>query len=130
MRRELLKYSMVPFGIILGIINSLPLPWRLRLIWGNFICWIMESPLKRASYFIDYLQKETIDDKSGKPGDYRNIQSIYDFENSIKYLEVNSIPLEKIANAVKRVEEENVELTDYRKHLSLELLREKNQEEV
>lgn len=130
MRRVLLKYFMVPFGIILGIINSLPLPWRLRLMWGNFIRWIMESPLKRASYFIDYLQKETIYDKSGKPGDYRNIQSIYDFENLIKYLEINFIPLEKIANTIKRVEEKNVDSIDYEKHLSLELLKEKNQEEV
>ena len=122
--KKLLKSIMVFLGFFFGIINSLPIPWRLRLMWGKFIYLIMDMSSKWMPFFTDYLQKADIDYKRGEPQENRD-KAAHDFKNLIQSLELNLIPIEKIADALKMLDEKNVRLDDYGKHLFDELLREK-----
>lgn len=128
--KSLLKIIMIPFGFLFGLINFLPIPWKIRLRWGYYIRLMVVKIMGIFPFFVQYQQGVNIQYKMGKQKEDGDIKSLKDFENLIRYFDINKIPVDRVKEAVKHLDEDRVDMSDYTLKLAKKVLGEQEGQNV
>ena len=113
---------MIPFGFLFGLINFLPIPWKIRLRWGYYTRLMVVKIMGVFPFFVQYQQGVNIKYKMGKQNEDGDIKSLKEFENLIRYFDINGIPIDKVKEAVKHLEGNRTAMNEYTLELAQRVL--------
>jgi hypothetical protein len=102
-----MKTALKILGFIFGVFNTLPLPWRLRVLWMRFLYDFIFMGTNLFPSILSWTNKQNSRYKMGKQQG-EDYESLVLLERVLQYFEKTEVPIPNIQQAVTRAEAENV----------------------
>ncbi len=103
----MMKNVLKILGFSFGIVNSLPLPWRLRVWWMRFLFEFINWGTNLFPRILSWMKHQNMVYKMGKQQG-EDYESLVQLEKVLQYFEQTRVPLTSIQRAVERAESENI----------------------
>ena len=93
----------VELGAVSLLVNLLPLPWRLRLLWLRFVYFLTVKITLLLPSTLDFAQAQNATYKMGKQKG-EDYESMVQLEEVLEYIELAGIPIQQLTEALERAE--------------------------
>lgn len=94
-------------GTALSMVNLLPFPWRLRLLWLRFLYFLTVKGTLIIPSILGFVEEQNLAYKMGKQKG-EEYESIVQLERVLEYVDSEGIPTHRVKESIQRSEAEGI----------------------
>jgi hypothetical protein len=94
-------------GTVLSMVNLLPFPWPLRLLWLRFLYFLTVKGTNIFPSILGFVEKQNTTYKMGKQ-EGEGYESMVQLEKVLEYIDAESIPIHRVKAALEQAEAETI----------------------
>jgi hypothetical protein len=94
-------------GTVLSVVNLLPFPWPLRLLWLRFLYFLTVKGTLVFPSILSFVEEQNVAHKMGKQ-EGENYESMVQLEKVLEYMDSEGIPIHRVKEAIEQAEAEAI----------------------
>jgi hypothetical protein len=102
-----MKKILMFLGLLFGIFNTLPIPWRLRLLWLRGLYFMTVNGTQLFPSILSWTRAQNTAYKMGKQAG-EGYESIVQLEKILEFMDLQHVPVSKISQAFRSADQEGV----------------------
>lgn len=103
-------------GALFGLVNMLPMPWPLRVLWMRFLYFLTLQGTRWFPGILSWTQRQNIHYQMGKQSG-EDYESIVQLEQVLKRLEYQGVPPHQVGLALAQAEAAGIPYEAYGRHI-------------